>query len=290
MSAPAAPFPSLSRPGLGAEVRALWAVMYREWLLFVRYPSWIVAQFVWPVLFPAGYILLARALAGPDGGSRDLFAGATGTGDYTGYIVVGTTVWMWQNISLWHIGMTLRGEQLRGTLETNWLTPARRIWFLLGSGILQGVLLGATVVLSALEFGLVFGVRFAGSPWLALLVFLAATPSVYGLGLAFASVVIAAKEANAFVFLVRGLVMVFCGITFPLSLLPGWMQPVAAWLPPTYIIRAARAAALQHASLAQLRPDLTALLLFGLFWVAAGLGLFAWMDARARRTGSIGHY
>jgi ABC-2 type transport system permease protein len=52
-------------------------------------------------------------------------------------------------------------------------------------------------------------------------------PSIYGLGFAFASLVITAKEANAFVFLVRGLVMIFCGITFPVSLLPEWMHSVA---------------------------------------------------------------
>jgi ABC-2 type transport system permease protein len=53
-------------------------------------------------------------------------------------------------------------------------------------------------------------------------------PSIYGLGFAFASVVIAAREANAFVFLVRGLVMIFCGITYPIAVPPpGWMQGVA---------------------------------------------------------------
>ncbi len=62
-----------------------------------------------------------------------------------------------------------------------------------------------------------FGVKFNGSLWLALLVILAAIPSVYGLGFAFASVVITVKEANAFVFLIRGIVMVFCGITYPIT-------------------------------------------------------------------------
>ncbi len=45
--------------------------------------------------------------------------------------------------------------------------------------------------------------------------FLVSIPSIYGLGFAFASIVITAREANAFVFLVRGLVMIFCGITYP---------------------------------------------------------------------------
>ena len=281
---------ALGRPGAAAEVRALGAVMWREWLIFIRYPSWIVAQFIWPAIFPAAYILSARALAGPTGGSLPLFTQAAGTSDYIGYIAIGTTVWMWQNISLWTIGYALRNEQLRGTLESNWLTPASRFWFLLGSGLTQGLTLLSFLVVAASEFVLFFGVRLNGNPLLVLLVFLAALPSIYGLGFAFASLVIAAKEANAFVFLVRGLVMIFCGITYPLSVLPGWMQRVAAWLPPTYVIHAIRAAALSGASLSELQPDLLALAGFGVFWLAAGGLAFVWMERRARRTGTLGQY
>ena len=59
--------------------------------------------------------------------------------------------------------------------------------------------------------------RFNGNPLLVVLVILASMPSIYGLGMAFASLVITAKEAQNFVFLVRGLVMIFCGITFPVT-------------------------------------------------------------------------
>jgi ABC-2 type transport system permease protein len=120
--------------------------------------------------------------------------------------------------------------------------------------------------------------------------FVSAMPAIYGLGFAFASLVMAAKEANMFVFLVRGLVMIFCGITYPLSVLPGWMQAVAAWLPPTYIIRGIRNAALNGADFNALLPDLVPLWLFGLGWLAAGYLAFVWMDRHARRTGALGQY
>src|SRR5574338_130995 len=54
------------------------------------------------------------------------------------------------------------------------------------------------IAVSFLEFGLLFGVRFQSSSWLAMLVLLAAVPSIYGLGFAFASLVITVKEANSF--------------------------------------------------------------------------------------------
>jgi len=146
------------------------------------------------------------------------------------------------------------------------------------------------MVVAGFEYAFLFGVEFHGNLWLALLVLLAAIPSIYGLGFAFASVVITAKEANAFVFLVRGVVMVFCGITYPLAILPGWMQSVAQWLPQTYVIHAMRSAALSTDGMAGISHDLQMLVLFGAAWLAFGYALFVWMERRARRTGAIGQY
>lgn len=281
---------SLGIPDFPSALRAFWAVVRREWTIFIRYPSWLISLLIWPLIFPMAYLLTARALSGTDGSGLALFQAATGIKDYFGYIAVGTMIWMWQNVVLWQVGFALREEQLRGTLESNWMAPTWRFSFLLGSSAPQLVSMLLMLTVSALEYILFFGVRFDGSLWLTLLVILAAIPSIYGLGMAFASVVITAREAHAFVFLVRGLVMVFCGITYPVSLLPDWMQAVTYWLPQTYIIHAVRSAALSNQGLAGILPDLQALLLFGIFWMAAGYGLFNYMERRARQTGAIGQY
>lgn len=281
---------SLGRPGLGSDLRAFLAVVRRELTIFTRYPSWIVALFIWPLIFPMMYIFTARALSGPDGSGLAVFMQTTGARDFIGYIVIGTTVWMWQNIVLWDVGFSLRNEQLRGTLESNWLSPTWRFSYLLGRTGPQFVSMLTFFSITALEFGLLFGVRLNGSIWMILLVMLAAVPSIYGLGFAFASLVITLKEANAFVFLIRGLVMIFCGITFPVTLLPDWMQSIARWLPQTYLINGMRAAAFSNAGLRDLLPDLVPLLSFGAFWLALGYLTFLWMERRARRTGAIGQY
>ena len=281
---------SLGRPGFGSDLRALFAVVRREWRIFTRYPSWIIALFIWPLIFPMMYILTARALSGPDGSGLTVFMQITGAKDFIGYIVIGTTVWMWQNIVLWEVGFSLRNEQMRGTLESNWLSPTWRFSYLLGQTGPQIVSMFMFITVTALEFGLLFGVRLNGSPWMILLMMLAAIPSIYGLGFAFASLVITVKEANAFVFLIRGLVMIFCGITFPISLMPGWMQSIAKWLPQTYLIHGMRAAAFENADIPELLPDIIPLLIFGLFWLVVGYSTFLWMERRARRTGAIGQY
>lgn len=281
---------SLGRPGIGSDLRALFAVVRREWVIFTRYPSWVIALFIWPLIFPMLYILTARALAGPDGRGMAAFMDITGASDFIGYIVIGTTVWMWQNIVLWDVGFSLRNEQMRGTLESNWLSPTWRFAYLLGPTGPQIVSMLMFTTITAIEFGLLFGVRLNGSVWMILLMMLAAIPSIYGLGFAFASLVITVKEANAFVFLIRGLVMIFCGITFPIILLPDWMQSIARWLPQTYLIHGMRAAAFSNAGVRELIPDLVPLLLFGTFWLVVGYFTFLWMERRARRTGAIGQY
>jgi len=281
---------SLGRPSLLSAWRALVAVMKREWTIFVRYPSWIISLFIWPIIFPLSYVFTAHALSGKSGIGMAHFQAATGVQDYTGYIAIGTIIWMWQNVVLWNIGFSLRNEQLRGTLESNWLSPTWRFSYLLGHTGPQLISMLMFILITAVEFGLIFHIQLNGSAWMILLMMLAAIPSIYGLGFAFASLVITIKEANAFVFLIRGLVMIFCGITFPISLLPDWMQSIANWLPQTYLIHGMRAAAFSNAGISELMPDLIPLLIFGTFWLIVGYFTFLWMERRARRTGAIGQY
>lgn len=281
---------SLAIPGFTSDLRAFWAVVRREWVIFVRYPSWIISLLIWPILFPMGYLLTARALSGVDGSGLTNFQNTTGLTEYVGYIAVGTMIWMWQNIVLWSVGYSLRNEQMRGTLESNWLSPTWRFSYLLGSSVPQMVSMITLLIVSGLEYALLFGVKFNGSLLLTMLVILASIPAVYGLGFAFASVVITMKEANAFVFLVRGIVMVFCGITYPMAMLPGWMQSVGEWLPQTYIIHAMRSAALSTDGLAGISHDLTMILIHGAAWLLIGYVMFVFMERRARQTGAIGQY
>ena len=281
---------SLGQKGFTSDLRAFSAILRREWTIFTRYPSWIIALVIWPLIFPMLYILTARALAGPDGSGLAVFMATTGATDYIGYIIVGTTVWMWQNIVLWDVGFSLRNEQMRGTLESNWLSPTWRFSYLLGHSAPQIVSMFMFISITALEFGLIFGVRLNGSAWMLGLMMLAAIPAIYGLGFAFASLVITVKEANAFVFLIRGMIMIFCGITFPVAILPNWMQSFSKWLPQTYLIHGMREAAFSNAGITELLPDLIPLVSFGTFWLLIGYFTFLWMERRARQTGAIGQY
>lgn len=274
-----------------SQLRALLAVTRKNWLIFLRYPSWLVVFIIWPVLFPLGYIFTAKALGGPEGGAVSNFSALSGTSDYLSYIVIGSTFYMWLNLTLWDVGFQLRQEQLRGTLESNWLAPVPRLSLLVGGSLLS---LGTSLfflTVTAVGFRLFFSVNLAsGNVGLLLLILALSVGSIYGIGFAFASLVLRFREANALVFLVRGVFMIFCGVTYPLEVLPGWMQSVASVLPLTYAIGAIRAVTLHDAGFADITPELIRLAVFAAVLPVLGVAAFYLMERRARHTGSLGHF
>ncbi len=136
-------------------LRALGAVIRREWTIFSRYPCWIIALFIWPLIFPTGLHPdrprpLRRGRQRTGATSRR----HTGLTEYIGYIAIGTMIWMWQNIVLWNVGYSLRNEQMRGTLESNWLSPTWRFSYLLGASVPQLVSMLMFIIVTALEYRL----------------------------------------------------------------------------------------------------------------------------------------
>jgi ABC-2 type transport system permease protein len=92
------------------------------------------------------------------------------------------------------------------------------------------------------------------------------------------------------VFIVRGIFLVFCGTTYPLVVLPGWMQAVAAWLPLTYTIHAIRALGAPGATFADVAVDVQRLAIFAVALPLFGILAFRVTERRSRSSGSLGHY
>src|SRR5262245_693419 len=153
---------TFTQRSLASELRALTAIAHKEWTIFTRYPSWVIAFVIWPVLFPVGYIFTAKALGGPAGKDLAAFRALAGTDDYISFIVVGSILWMWLNMTLWDVGLQLRNEQMRGTLESNWLCPIWRGSILVGGTLTKLATSLFFLAVSAIEFRLVYGVRLTG--------------------------------------------------------------------------------------------------------------------------------
>jgi ABC-2 type transport system permease protein len=270
-------------------LQAAAAVCRRILLTYFRYPTFLIALVVWPIVYPFAYIFVCEALAGPDNMAVGTFVGLAGTDDYTSYIVIGAMFWWWFNMILWGFGSSLRQEQVRGTLESNWLAPAPKVFLLLGSAWADLLLCLGMLGISWLSGRLLYGVRMLGSIWHLLTVVAASIPSIYGIGVIFASLVLVAKETNSFVYFTRGLITVFSGITYPIAVLPGWMSAISRALPLTHSINAVRAIAIGN-SLGAVSSELQYLLISGAVLLSAGLLIFFRVQRHMLTTGTVGQY
>jgi ABC-2 type transport system permease protein len=276
---------------IGGDLRAFGAAALKEWRLLRRYPSLFLGFLFWPIALPLAYVFQARGYAGDSEAALEAFAVRSGTVEVAGFLFLGWAAYMWISMILWGPGTALRTEQVRGSLEALFLTPASRLVILFGPVVSQVVWAVWMFAIVAATMALAFGVDLAvASALRALAVIGLAVPALYGLGALFASVVLRFGEVSSLVQTVRGVFTVFCGMSFPIVVLPEWGRAVALALPPTYLIADLRQVLLAGSGLARLIPDLAILLSLGLLLCGLAIVAFRRTERHARRGGSLASY
>ena len=274
-----------------ADLRAFWAAARKEWRLLRRYPTMFLGFLFWPIALPLAYVFQARAYAGDSTAALDAFAARTGTAEIAGFLFLGWAAYMWISMILWGPGTALRTEQVRGSLEALFMTPVSRLVILFGPVVSQIIWALWMFAVVGAAMTILFGVPIGPAEALrALAVILVAVPALYGLGALFAAVVLRFGEVSALVQGVRGIFTVFCGMSFPIVVLPEWAHRVALTLPPTYLIGGLRDVLLRGADLAELLPDLAVLLALGLAICGLAVVAFRRTERYARRGGSLAQY
>jgi ABC-2 type transport system permease protein len=281
----------MSGAELIADLRAFAAAGRKEWRLLRRYPSLFLGFLFWPIALPLAYVYQAQAYSGGQQAAADAFVQRTGTTEVAAFLFLGWATYMWISMILWGPGTSLRNEQVRGSLEALFVTPVSRLVILFGPVVSQIVwaLWMFAVVGGALT--LFFGFRLSVLEALrAMGIIMVAVPALYGLGALFASVVLRFGEVSSLVQTVRGVFTVFCGMSFPIVVLPEWGRAVALALPPTYLIADLRQVLLAGSGLARLIPDLAILLSLGLLLCGLAIVAFRRTERHARRGGSLASY
>jgi ABC-2 type transport system permease protein len=184
-----------------------------------------------------------------------------------------------------------------GMLKYIYLSPVRLRSYLIGRGTAGGVraALGTIVLLA---FGRLLGVplTLGGIDWAWLAVFLTLGAMMFiALGLILAGATMnMARHAGFLSEGVAGALYLLSGAVFPIAVLPGWLQPVGRWLPPTYWLEGMRRCLLDTAEMRE--PSLAN---FGIEQLAAILGvgaavlfflaqvIFSWCERRAWRKGKF---
>lgn len=277
---------------VAADLRALRAAGLKELRTIRRYPTSFLGMIFWPVMLPAVWVLMGQAYSGGgDPQALQAFAERAGTTGITVFVFVGYAMYMWLSSLLWGPGTALRQEQIRGSLEAVFLTPASRLVPLFGPPLTNIVWVVINMAVTAIGAWLLFGIvlPFQGALY-ALAITFVGVPAMYAMGSLFAAGVLRFGEIGPAVQFVRGGLSLLCGITFPIAMLPAWAQTTSAFMPPTYIVEAMRDALLKGATLADLAPAAGALLGLAVAFGVLAVVVFRWLEAGARRSGMLGRY
>jgi len=264
------------------------ATMARKTLLeYSRYPIAFAALFAQIFLIILLFVLTTVAFAGGDPVRISTFAGAMAYGFVVNIIL---------SFTLWEIGFSIREEQVRGTLESLYLSPANkfsnlvsRIFAVLSITIVM--CLGGLALVSAVAGGL--PAHNVGKGLLALLL---TTSGFLGLGFIFAGVTIKLKETAQL--LVNGLqffFMIFSAMFFPFSALrnvsPAIVDYISAMLPVSYCVDLFRSTLLgTPPELAPWNVEWVIVLAFGLLSPLIGYLVYDRIERKARMEGSLGEY
>jgi len=276
---------------LAADARAFFAAARKELRQQRRYPTLFLGLLFWPVLLPASWVLMGHAYSGNDPQALAAFAERAGSTNVAGFVFVGYAMYMWLSSLLWGVGTSLRQEQVRGSLEAVFLTPASRLVPLFGPGVGMLIPMSLTFVIMGIALWLFFGVvpPLAAVLQAAVVVALG-MPALYAIGSLFAASVLRFGEVGPVVQLIRGMFVLACGITFPVAMLPIWAQ-VGAWLmPPTYIVDDIRRILLRGASLRDVASDLAIVLSLATIIAVLAVVVFRYLETSARRSGMLGRF
>ncbi len=223
--------------------------------------------------------------------TQSLPALAPYNGDFFAFILIGIALTDYLTISTETFANEIRMAQMVGTLEALLVTPTATATILLSSYAYN--LFTATL---RIAFYLLFGILIFGAKLhingigTVLVSFLLALFPFFGLGFLSAAFIIAFKRGSpisSFMAMGSGLLG---GMLYPVSLLPGWLQPFSTIFPMTHGLEALRQVLLNGASLADIRRQIIILALFSIALMTTGI-YSLWMSLKiARKEGSLLHY
>ncbi|MER3482876.1 MAG: ABC transporter [Meiothermus sp.] len=266
-------------------VRPMWAFVFRDWHLTRRYFSWVLVFVFYAIVNSATIALIGKA-----------------QGDFrlTLTLLLGVLLWSFLSAMYNEIANSISYERWEGTLEYTFMAPVSRLIHLTGVSLFAVIysILRTIVILVGLVLFIqtsVSGANLFG----VLVVLLVASLAFMGLGLMAAILPVMSPENGAQATnIFQGVLLLVSGIYYPVSVLPGWVQPLAYLSPATYALEASRKLMgianpdstpghLIGAPLSAVLPELGILLLMGIILIPAGLFVFHQAEVWAKRTGKL---
>lgn len=274
--------------GPRATLQALAAIFWKGIKHYTRYPGNFVLYLVIPFLFTLLIFGMGQFVGGGDATTN--FAARTGTTNIVIYELLGSAVWMTSWVVVEDVGVALRDEQMKGTLEQNFLAPVNRVILLVGMSLTDIVITtGIFSIVVGLSLAILLPSAFL-SLFQAFLMLLVGLIPLFGIGFLFAGIVIRFKEPYIFTQIVNLVFATLTGTYYPVTFLPHWVQFLSGTLPQTYVIDNMRRIVLGNQTLVNLYGSVFILLGLALAYPTLGYLVFKQFEKKAGVTGEFSKY
>ena len=274
--------------GIRGTIGALAAIFWKGMKHYTRYPGGFLLYLILPFLFTILIFGMGRFIGG--GNAALNFAARTGTSNVLVYEMLGSAVWMTGWVVVDDVAVALRDEQMKGTLEQNFLAPVNRFTLLVGISLTD-------IAITTSIFFIVVGVTLAFTmpgAYLGLiqafLMLLIGLVPLFGIGFLFAGFVIKFKEPYVFTQIVNLIFGALTGTYYPVTILPYWVQFLSRALPQTYVISNMRQIVLANQTLVSLYGSIFILLALALVYPTIGYAVFKKLERNASVTGELSKY
>jgi ABC-2 type transport system permease protein len=268
---------------LAAEASKGFAFIERNWYLTKRYAAWELVWITYNVVNALSVTLIASAA------QKSLHLSQAAFDNLTLYLVIGTAIWSFVSVVFDNVTETVTIERWEGTIEYTFMAPVSRFTHMLGTctfAIVHGLLL---TVVQLVVVSLFFHLDISHANWGASALLMAVgSVSFIGLGTMGAVLPLLFTERGAqMTYIIRAVMLLVSGVYYPVSVLPGWMQPLSYLSPATYVLDGLRQAIQSGRGVGPLWGDIWPLIISGIVCLPVGLAIFTAGERYAKRTGKL---
>lgn len=263
----------------------------KELILMARYPVNFVASFGQVFLVVAVFVLGSKTFSV----NLNDPAASPSTGNPAGVVIYGFVLFMFISDTLWTIGYNVRHEQVQGTLEQLYLSPASKFASLI-SRVANTLLWTGLLTITAVAFmALMFGRLPVQNPALGFYLLVMSLAGTFGVGFAFAALTLRIREAAQTManFLQFGLI-ILCAYFFPFSALPRPLRYISQLIPLSYQVDAFRSTMMGYPpgfpELASIEIEVVIVTAFGVLMPLLGYYLYRKAEDQARASGNLSAY